>query len=142
MNSNDLLNFHETCTACAGSMILDFVALSRLSGNSEFEKKANRAMDVIWDSRKANTNLVGSVINVETGGWVKKEASIGGGTDSYYEYLAKGYLLTNDSNYLDRWNAHYSGIMNFIGKVSLHQTHTFFKCKILSACSNKFVIPL
>ena len=127
MNSNNLLNFQETCTACAGSMILEFMALSRLSGSSEFEKKANRAMDVIWDARNPNTNLVGSVINVETGSWVKKEASIGGGTDSYYEYLAKGYLLTNNSNYLDRWNAHYSAIMNFIVKVSPHQNHLFFQ---------------
>ena len=139
MNSNDLLNFQETCTACAGSMILEFMALSRLSGSSEFEKKANRAMDVIWDARNPNTNLVGSVINVETGSWVKKEASIGGGTDSYYEYLAKGYLLTNNSNYLDRWNAHYSAIMNFIGKVSPHQNHLFFKCQILSKSDHKLV---
>ena len=125
MNSNDLLNFHETCTACAGSMILEFVALSRLSGNSEFEKKAKKAMDVIWNARNPNTNLVGSVLNVETGGWVKKEASIGGGTDSYYEYLAKGYLLTNDSNYLNRWNAHYSAIMNFIGQVFGTESYFF-----------------
>lgn len=117
MKSNDLLNLKETCTACAGSMILEFAALSRLSGNPEFEKKADLAMDVIWEARNPNTNLVGSVINVETGDWVKKEASIGGGTDSYYEYVAKAYLLLGDTKYLDRWNKHYSAIMSYIGKV-------------------------
>ena len=75
------------------------------------------AMDVIWASRNPQSNLVGSVINVQTGGWVKKEAGIGGGIDSYYEYLAKAYFLLGEAKYIDRWNSHYSAILNLIGKV-------------------------
>ena len=32
----------ETCTACAGTMILEFAALSRLSGEPVFEEKVRR----------------------------------------------------------------------------------------------------
>ena len=47
-----------TCTACAGSMILEFAALSRLTGESVFEEKAGRAMDVLWAARHRQSNLV------------------------------------------------------------------------------------
>ena len=31
----------ETCTACAGTMLLEFAALSRLTGEPVFEEKVN-----------------------------------------------------------------------------------------------------
>lgn len=37
MNSYKIGPLKETCTACAGSMILEFAALSRLTGESIFE---------------------------------------------------------------------------------------------------------
>lgn len=37
MNSFKIGPLKETCTACAGSMILEFAALSRLTGDSIFE---------------------------------------------------------------------------------------------------------
>ncbi|XP_023335084.1 ER degradation-enhancing alpha-mannosidase-like protein 3 [Eurytemora carolleeae] len=40
-----------TCTACAGTMILEFAALSRLSGESVFEEVASKAMDYLWTAR-------------------------------------------------------------------------------------------
>ena len=118
MSSESLVSIKETCTACAGSMILEFASLSRLSGNPIFEEKAALAMDVLWKARDLQSNLVGSVINVHTGGWVKKEAGIGGGIDSYYEYLAKAYILLDDPKYLHRWKIHYAAIMKYIGKVN------------------------
>ena len=117
MDSKHMIPKQETCTACAGSMILEFAALSRLSGIPEYEEKASLAMDVLWKSRNIQSDLMGSVINVDTGSWVKKETGIGGGIDSYYEYLAKAYLLLGDPKYLYRWNKHYAGIMKYIGKV-------------------------
>ncbi len=35
-----------TCTACAGTMLLEFAALSRLTGDPQFEVKAHHAMEV------------------------------------------------------------------------------------------------
>lgn len=39
IKKDQLHYFQETCTACAGSMILELAALSRLSGISIFEVK-------------------------------------------------------------------------------------------------------
>lgn len=48
-------------------------------------------MDYLWDKRNRNSDLVGTVINVNDGEWLNKDASIGAGIDSYYEYLFKVY---------------------------------------------------
>lgn len=51
MKSEELKNSRETCTACAGTMLLEFAALSRLSGEPVFEAKAHAAMDALWKIR-------------------------------------------------------------------------------------------
>lgn len=42
LRSQKLSNSKETCTACAGTMILEFAALSRLTGDPIFEEKAHK----------------------------------------------------------------------------------------------------
>ena len=37
-----------TCTACAGTLLLEFGVLSRLTGNGVYEEKAKRAMKTLW----------------------------------------------------------------------------------------------
>jgi len=37
-----------TCTACAGTMLLEFGVLSRLTGNDAYETKAKNAVKFIW----------------------------------------------------------------------------------------------
>lgn len=64
-----------TCTACAGTLLLEFAALSRLTGNPVYEEKAHQAMEVLWSKRNASHDLVGTVINVNTGEWVRKGES-------------------------------------------------------------------
>ena len=46
-------------------MILEFAALSRLSGEPVFEEKASQAMDVLWAARHRMSNLVGNVLNIQ-----------------------------------------------------------------------------
>jgi len=119
-----------TCTACAGSMILEFAALSRLSGEPVFEEKASKAMDVLWASRHRQSNLVGNVLNVNTGDWIRRDSGVGAGIDSYYEYVAKAYVLLGDYKYLERWNTHYHAVMKYMGTgplmmdVHMHRPHT------------------
>ncbi|GMS79020.1 hypothetical protein PENTCL1PPCAC_1195, partial [Pristionchus entomophagus] len=81
-----------TCTAGVGTMILEFAALSRLTGDERFEKVATRALDSLFKS-KSPINLVGNHINVQTGQWTATDSGIGAGVDSYFEYLVKGALL-------------------------------------------------
>lgn len=63
--------------------------------------------------------MVGAVLNVNTGDWVRRESGVGAGIDSYYEYVAKAYVLLGEDKYLDRWNTHYSAVMKYMnnGKI-------------------------
>lgn len=112
-------NARETCTACAGTMILEFAALSRLSGDPVFETKARLAMEQLWNFRHRESDLVGTVIDVESGEWQRRDSGIGAGIDSYYEYLFKGYILLSDDDYLDRFNAHYKSIQKYVQRGTL-----------------------
>ncbi|KAM9306795.1 ER degradation-enhancing alpha-mannosidase-like protein 3 isoform 2-T4 [Pholidichthys leucotaenia] len=112
-------NESDTCTACAGTMILEFAALSRLSGDSVFEEHARRALDVLWERRQRGSDLVGTVINIHSGEWVRRDSGVGAGIDSYYEYLLKAYILLGDRVFLQRFNTHYSAIMKYISQPPL-----------------------
>jgi mannosidase alpha-like ER degradation enhancer 2 len=78
-----------------GTALLEFGTLSKLTGNPVYYDKAKRALVELY-SRRSAIGLVGSVINVETGEWVNTTSHIGGGIDSYYEYLVKAWLLFGD----------------------------------------------
>lgn len=106
----------DTCTACAGSMLLEFSALSRLTGDMIFEDKAKHVMHTLWAKRQRTSNLMGTVINIHTGDWVRKDSGVGAGIDSYYEYLLKGYILLGDEGYYERFTTHYDAIMTYINK--------------------------
>uniref|UniRef100_A0A674DD29 alpha-1,2-Mannosidase n=1 Tax=Salmo trutta TaxID=8032 RepID=A0A674DD29_SALTR len=109
----------DTCTACAGTMILEFAALSRLSGEAVFEEHARKALDVLWEKRQRGSDLVGTVINIHNGDWVRRDSGVGAGIDSYYEYLMKAYILLGDNVYLERFNTHYNAIMKYISQPPL-----------------------
>ncbi|XP_043278333.1 ER degradation-enhancing alpha-mannosidase-like protein 3 [Venturia canescens] len=120
----------ETCTACAGSMILEMAALSRLTGESIFEDKAQKAMDALWKMRHRGTDLMGSVLNVHSGDWVRRDSGVGAGIDSYYEYCLKAYILLGDEKYLGRFNKHYQAVMKYVSQgpmlldVHMHRPYT------------------
>lgn len=114
--SGDLRLVQETCTACAGSLILEFATLSKLTGDDVFERKARSALDSIWRHRHQSTDLVGTVLNVDSGEWIRRESGVGAGSDSYYEYLMKAYILLGDTTYLHRFNRHYSSVMRYISR--------------------------
>lgn len=104
----------DTCTACGGTMLLEWAALSRLSGNPVYEQKARTAMDFLWNQRSRASDLVGTVLNVHSGDWVRRDSGIGAGIDSYYEYLLKAYILLGDEDYLYRFNKHYDAVMRYM----------------------------
>ncbi|XP_076352993.1 ER degradation-enhancing alpha-mannosidase-like protein 3 [Tachypleus tridentatus] len=120
----------ETCTACAGTMILEFAALSRLTGEPIFEDKARAAMDYLWHQRHQTSDLMGTVLNIHSGDWIQRESGVGAGIDSYYEYCLKAYILLGDDTYLERFNKHYSAVMKYISQgpllvdVHMHRPHT------------------
>nr|CAB3240848.1 ER degradation-enhancing alpha-mannosidase-like protein 3 [Phallusia mammillata] len=109
----------DTCTACAGTMLLEMAALTRYTGDSVYESCARRAMDYLWSRRQRSTDLMGTVLNVENGEWIRRESGVGAGIDSYYEYLLKGYIFLGDETYLERFNAHYMAIKQYMNQSPL-----------------------
>ena len=67
MKSPKLQNSRDTCTACAGTIILEFASLSRLTGEPIFEERARQAMDYLWSQRHRGSDLVGTVLNIHSG---------------------------------------------------------------------------
>ncbi|XP_065179030.1 ER degradation-enhancing alpha-mannosidase-like protein 1 [Sycon ciliatum] len=106
--------FMNTCTAGAGTLVLEFGILSRLIGDPVYESVARRAVDTLWKRRHHDTGLLGSEMHIDTGAWTSLSSSIGAGIDSFYEYLLKAYILFGKQDDLDRFNAAYSSIMKYM----------------------------
>ncbi|KAF0686062.1 Aste57867_22124 [Aphanomyces stellatus] len=98
-----------TCPAAAGSLLLEFSVLSRLSDIPDFEEAAKDAVWALWD-RRSPLDLLGSTINVHTGEWVHTHTGIGAGLDSFYEYLMKYYIMSGDADFFDMFNRSYVSI--------------------------------
>ncbi|KAJ7276287.1 alpha mannosidase-like protein [Mycena haematopus] len=93
----------ETCSAGAGSLLLEFGTLSRLTGDDRFEKAAYKAFFAIWN-RRSDIGLVGNTINIRTGAWTKPEVSgIGAGIDSFH----------GDVEFLDAFEDSYAAVMRW-----------------------------
>lgn len=82
----------ETCSAGAGSLVLEFTVLSRLTGDPRFEQLAKRAFWAVWD-RRSSIGLIGAGVDAESGQWIGAYAGIGAGADSFFEYALKTSIL-------------------------------------------------
>ena len=102
-----------TNPAETGTLLLEFGALSKLTGKSVFYDKAKRALIETY-KRRSPLGLVGQGINVETGAWADTDSHISGGIDSYYEYLWKCWLLFGDKECRDMWNASIPAINKYL----------------------------
>ncbi|KAH9290761.1 hypothetical protein KI387_034878, partial [Taxus chinensis] len=68
----------ETSTSGCGSLILEMGALSRLTGNPEYEASALRALRKLW-SMRSSLDLMGTTLDVTTGEWIEHSSGIGAG---------------------------------------------------------------
>jgi ER degradation enhancer, mannosidase alpha-like 2 len=87
-----------------GTQMLEFGALSKLTGDPKYYDAAKRAVVALFERRSA-LGLVGSTIDVESGRWVDRDSHVSGGIDSYYEYLLKAWLLFGDSAFKRMWDS-------------------------------------
>lgn len=85
----------ESNPAEIGTLILEFETLSRLTRKPVFGQRARKALVQLY-RRRAPTGLVGESIDVDTGQWTSRASHVGGGIDSYYEYLLKCERLFDD----------------------------------------------
>ncbi|XP_078677901.1 ER degradation-enhancing alpha-mannosidase-like protein 1 isoform X1 [Branchiostoma floridae x Branchiostoma belcheri] len=107
---------NDTCTAGAGSLLLEFGLLSRLVGDPVYESIARRAVKALWRYRHASTGLVGNTINIQTGEWMGPWAGLGAGSDSFYEYLFKGYIMYGDPEDLKMFREIYTSVKQNLRK--------------------------
>ncbi|EFX03957.1 er glycosyl hydrolase [Grosmannia clavigera kw1407] len=82
----------ETCSAGAGSLVLEFTVLSRLTGDRRFEQLAKRAFWAVW-YRRSTIGLIGAGVDAEQGRWIGHYSVIGAGADSFFEYALKSHIL-------------------------------------------------
>ncbi|EMC99768.1 glycoside hydrolase family 47 protein [Baudoinia panamericana UAMH 10762] len=129
----------ETCSAGAGSLVLEFSTLSRLTGDTRFEHLAKTAFWAVWNRRSA-VGLIGGGIDAESGQWTMPPlAGIGAGIDSFFEYALKSSILlsglpfdTNNtalhgpSSFLQAWTEAHSSIKRHVYRSSGIEKHPYY----------------
>ena len=102
-----------TNPAEVGTLLIEFGTLSKLTGKPVYYEKAKRAVVEVY-KRRSPIGLVGSGINVKTGEWTDPVSHIGGGIDSYYEYLLKAWLLFDDKDCEQMWKASIEAVNKYL----------------------------
>ncbi len=85
-----------------GTLLLEFGTLAKLTHKPVFYDKAKNAVVQLYN-RRSKIGLVGEEIDVETGAWTSPASHVGGGIDSYYEYLLKSSRLFGDKDCERMW---------------------------------------
>lgn len=117
-----------TCTAGVGTFLVEFGALSRLTGDPIYEEVALNAVYALWKYRSP-LGLFGNHIDVQTGRWTAQDAGIGAGVDSYFEYLVKGAIMLNRPDLLEMFHESRRAIDKYLKKedwyvwVSMNKGH-------------------
>ncbi|XP_053124085.1 mannosyl-oligosaccharide 1,2-alpha-mannosidase IC isoform X2 [Hemicordylus capensis] len=80
-----------------GSLHLEFLHLSELSGNPVYTEKVMNIRKVLNRIEKPQ-GLYPNFLSPVTGNWVQHHVSIGGLGDSFYEYLIKSWLMSGKTD--------------------------------------------
>jgi hypothetical protein len=102
----------ETCSSGAGSLVLEFGLLSRLTGDARFEKVARRAFFQLW-TRRSKLNLIGMSIDAVSGQWLAPVTGIGASIDSFYEYAVKYYILFGEVSFYKVFDSLYNTLKQY-----------------------------
>lgn len=142
----------ETCSAGAGSLVLEFTTLSRLTGDSRFEVAAKDAFWAVWH-RRTTIGLIGAGIDAETGQWISPYTGIGAGIDSFFEYALKSHILLSGLPYdaehahldspdafLKTWQDSHEAISRQIYRGPQHQHPHYFQVDLYTGAMRAFWI--
>jgi mannosidase alpha-like ER degradation enhancer 2 len=100
-----------------GTLILEFGTLSKLTKKPVYFQKAKKALVEMY-KRRSKIGLVGEEIDVETGKWVSPQSHVGGGIDSYYEYLLKCAILFDDGDCRAMWRTSVRALNNHLAETA------------------------
>jgi mannosidase alpha-like ER degradation enhancer 2 len=96
-----------------GTLILEFGTLSKLTNKPVYFDKAKNALVQLY-KRRSKIGLVGEEIDVDTGEWASRTSHIGGGIDSYYEYLLKCAQLFGDRDCESMWHSSVAAVNKYV----------------------------
>ncbi|XP_028986363.1 mannosyl-oligosaccharide 1,2-alpha-mannosidase IA isoform X2 [Betta splendens] len=80
-----------------GTLHLEFVHLTELSGNQVYTEKVMNIRKLLNKIEKPH-GLYPNFLSPVSGNWVQHHVSIGGLGDSFYEYLIKSYLMSDKTD--------------------------------------------
>jgi hypothetical protein len=96
-------------TAEATSLQLEMKYLAYITGEGHYWEKAEKVMQVV-DNNGAKDGLLPIFIYADRGTFRGNEIRLGSRGDSYYEYLIKQHLQTNEPIYRDMWDESLAGV--------------------------------
>jgi mannosyl-oligosaccharide alpha-1,2-mannosidase len=102
----------ESFPAEIGTYIAEWGTLSKATGDRRYFDMAKRAAKALFD-RRSKIDLVADTIDIETGAWKSRRASIGPPTDSYLEYLWDGWQLFGDADFKRWYDVHAAAIVKY-----------------------------
>jgi mannosyl-oligosaccharide alpha-1,2-mannosidase len=94
-----------------GTLHLEFLYLSEITGEPVFREKALKIREVLKNAVKPN-GLYSNFMSPETGRFVGDSTSIGAYGDSFYEYLLKAWIQLGDREARDMYDEAMDGFVN------------------------------
>lgn len=103
----------DACTSGAGSPVLEFTLLSRLTGDPQFEYFSQVSYWKIWASRLL-LGLMPMTIDPQSARWKDAVSGIGASIDSFYEYAVKSSIIFNDSHMWEVFKSSYKSLLTHL----------------------------
>jgi mannosyl-oligosaccharide alpha-1,2-mannosidase len=100
-----------------GTYIPEWGTLGRALGDKRYFDMAKRAAKALFD-RRSKIDLVADTIDIETGAWKSRRASVGPPSDSYFEYLWDGWQLFGDADFKRWYDVHAAAIAKYQAQTS------------------------
>ncbi|KAI9006131.1 glycoside hydrolase [Gaertneriomyces semiglobifer] len=107
-----------------GTLQLEFKYLSYVTGDAKYWNVVQEAMRAL--GQVANIDgLISTYVDTTRGTPASRDITMGGRADSYYEYLAKQWLMTNETYYHDAYRKTVVGIRKHLLGVSFPNLRFF-----------------
>ncbi|KAJ1949296.1 hypothetical protein FBU59_001205 [Linderina macrospora] len=106
-----------------GTYQLEFFRLSQLTHDPSYHKAAQRVYDALLANNEPQKGTLYSVpglypifLDINTGKFFSGKPNLGGGSDSFYEYLIKTWALSDFKlqRNLDMWKQSFAGLKKYV----------------------------